>query len=181
MTPVFLTRIGFSVGELSHFMGIALIGALLPQWPIGKLSDRVDRRVLVFRIASIAAALSASLVVVRAHWFVNIATFVYVAAAFTLYGLVVSYVHDRIEPEQRIAISATLLILFSLGGLSGPTIASLAMTALGPSGLFIFNGATAALLAYAALHSLGSEHAARVAASIAGLLSRIVSRSNDPR
>lgn len=177
MTPVFLTRIGFSVGELSHFMGIALAGALLSQWPVGKLSDRIDRRTLVFRIASISAVLSASLVFARAHWFVNIATFVYVGVTFTLYGLVVSYVNDRIEPERRIAISATLLILFSIGGLSGPTIASLTMTALGPSGLFVFNGVTAALLAYAALHSLGSEHAAR----IARLLRRTSSGENEPR
>ncbi|KAG0163127.1 L-Proline/Glycine betaine transporter ProP [Apophysomyces sp. BC1034] len=160
MMPVFLTSIGFSVSELSHFMGIALTGALLPQWPVGKLSDRVERRVLVFRIAVLAAVLSTPLIVVRAHWFVSIATFVYVAVAFTLYGLIVSYVNDRIDANRRIAISATLLILFSIGGLSGPTIASVAMTALGPGGLFVFNAATAALLAYAAHRSLNGEQTA---------------------
>jgi MFS family permease len=161
MTPVFLTGIGFSVSELSHFMGIVLIGALLSQWPIGKLSDRIERRVLVFHLAVLATILSASLIIVRVHWFVGIATLVYVAAAFTLYGVIVSYVNDHIDANRRIAISATLLILFSIGGLSGPTIASMAMTVLGPGGLFVFNTATAALLAYAARRSITGGRATR--------------------
>lgn len=161
MIPLFLTGIGFSVSELSHFMGIVLVGALLTQWPIGKLSDRVERRLLVFWIAALSAAFSMPLIIVRAHWFVGIATCGYVAMALALYGLIVSYVNDHVDANRRIAISATLLILFSIGGLSGPTIASVAMTVLGSSGLFVFNAATAALLAYVARRSITGGRATR--------------------
>lgn len=154
MMPVFLTRIGFSIGDLSRLMGITLIGALIAQWPVGKFSDRIDRRLLVFRVAAASAMLSVTLIVIHAHWFVSVATFLYVALTFTEYGLIVSHVNDHIAPERRIETSATLLILFSIGGLLGPTIASLLMTVFGASGLFVFNGATAAVLAYAARSAL---------------------------
>jgi MFS family permease len=154
MTPVFLTRIGFSVGNLSLFMGITLISALIPQWPIGKLSDRVDRRLLVQRIAMACTLFSATLIFIHQHWFVGLMTFLYAALTFTHYGLIVSHVNDRTEPERSVATSATLLILFSIGGMTGPAIASLMMTALGPSGLFVFNCATSATLAYVALRAL---------------------------
>ncbi len=136
-------------------MGIALIGALLPQWPMGRLSDKVDRRRLVYYTASILTVLSLVLFLidVRAvNWY---ATLVYVAVTFTTYGLIVSHVHDRTEARLRVAISATLLVLFSFGGMTGPFLASAVMTLVGPSGLFLFNAISCVLLALCARRALG--------------------------
>jgi hypothetical protein len=63
-------------------MGTALIGALLPQWPIGRLSDTIDRRQLVYRIALISTCLSAALAIFPERSFVWVATLVYVALTF---------------------------------------------------------------------------------------------------
>jgi MFS family permease len=157
MTPVYLARTGFSTAELSAFMGTALIGALLPQWPMGRLSDTIDRRRLVYRIALISACLSAALAIFHERSFVWVATLAYVAVTFTQYGLIVSHVNDRTEPHRRVAITATLLLMFSFGGMIGPAVASLLMSVIGPSGLFVFNGISCAMLAFCAARAMGKS------------------------
>ncbi|ALS60430.1 MULTISPECIES: MFS transporter [Pandoraea] len=147
IVPIYLTRIGLSIGSLSTLMGVALFGALLMQWPIGRLSDRMDRRTLSRRLALASAAFCAPLIVIQAHWLVFLLMFLFSAANFTQYGLIVSHVNDRTAPEQRVVVSATLLILFSVGGILGPMIASLVMTLVGPGGLHLFNVVCALLLA----------------------------------
>jgi len=157
MAPVFLTRVGFSVTQLSTFMGVALVGALIPQWPIGKFSDRVDRRRLIRCIAVASAFLSALLVYFHAHAFVCCVLFVYVVVTFPLYGLIVSHVNDRTEPDRRVATSVMLQILFALGGASGPAFGSVAMIAFGPGGLFVLDCASAVALAYIAIRTMKSS------------------------
>jgi MFS family permease len=154
MTPVYLARMGFSTAELSAFMGTALFSALLPQWPMGRLSDTIDRRRLVYRIALISACLSAALSIIHLRSFVWVGTLAYVAVTFTQYGLIVSHVNDHTEPHRRVAITATLLLMFSFGGMIGPVLASLLMSAIGPSGLFVFNGMACALLAFYAARAM---------------------------
>jgi MFS family permease len=157
MMPVYLERKGFATSELATFMGIALIGALLPQWPMGRISDRVDRRRLVYLTASISACLSIVLFCFDFRVVTWSATLAYVAITFTQYGLIVSHVHDRTEAHLRVAISATLLVLFSLGGMVGPALSSALMTIIGPSGFFLFNALSCALLALTARHALGMK------------------------
>lgn len=150
MMPVYLTRIGFSIGSLSTLMGVALFGALLMQWPVGRLSDRMDRRALSRRLALASAVFCAPLIFLQTHWLVFLLMFLFSAVNFTQYGLIVSHVNDRTAPERRIGVSATLLILFSVGGLLGPMIASVVVTVLGPGGLHVFNVACALTLAHVA-------------------------------
>lgn len=149
LTPVYLARIGFAAGDISHAMGVVLIGALLSQWPVGRLSDRLGRRATQGVVSLVAACAAAALVVVRAPGFVDALLFVYVALTFTLYGVIVSDVNDRVDQARRVKTSATLLLVFSLGGAAGPTLASLFMRLLGAGGLYVF--ALVVTLALAAL------------------------------
>ncbi|SAK60025.1 major facilitator transporter [Caballeronia temeraria] len=154
LMPVYLQRSGFSTKELATFMGVALIGALVPQFPMGRLSDRIDRRRLVLWTALISAVLSLVLFCLNFRIVTWCATLAYVAVTFTQYGLIVSHVQDRTESHLRVAVSAMLLVLFSLGGMTGPTLASALMTLIGPSGLFLFNALSCVLLALSARHAL---------------------------
>lgn len=165
MTPVYLERAGFTTSELATFMGVALIGALLPQWPMGRLSDKVDRRRLVFYTASISCCLSVVLLCFDFRIVTWCGTLAYVAVTFTQYGLIVSHVHDRTEAHLRVAISATLLVLFSLGGMAGPALASALMTLIGPRGLFLFNALVCVLLALTARRALHA-HTRTLSASV---------------
>ncbi|HDR9318571.1 TPA: MFS transporter [Burkholderia vietnamiensis] len=155
MAPVFLTRSGFSVGELSSFMGVSLLCALIPQLPMGRISDSLDRRRVILYAALVSAALSILLALfAHARTVVWIATLSYVAVTFSQYALIVSHVNDRVDSAHRVSASAALLLLFSLGGLIGPIATSLLMTIAGPNGFFLFNGATCVALAFVASRAL---------------------------
>ena len=82
--------------------------------------------------------------------------YVYVSVVFSLYGVVTSYVNDCIPAEQRIAVSAGLLLIFSLGASAGPTLASALMVLAGPNGLYLFTGIVTVTLATLTLKSLRS-------------------------
>ncbi|WP_321960332.1 MFS transporter [Paraburkholderia sp. J7] len=149
LTPVYLARIGYPPGSISRAMGVVLIGALLSQWPVGRLSDRLGRRATLGLISLVSACAAAALAVLRAPAFVDTLLFLYVALTFTLYGVIVSDVNDRVDQSRRVQTSATLLLVFSLGGAAGPTVASLFMRLLGAGGLYVF--ALVITLALAAL------------------------------
>ncbi|QGZ64317.1 MFS transporter [Paraburkholderia acidisoli] len=149
LTPVYLADIGYPSSEISHAMGVVLIGALLSQWPVGRLSDRLGRRATLGAVALVAAFAAAALIVIRVAAIVDVLLFLYVALTFTLYGVIVSDVNDRVDQARRVQTSATLLLVFSLGGAAGPTLASLFMRLLGAGGLYVF--ALVITLALAAL------------------------------
>ncbi|WP_233887437.1 MFS transporter [Paraburkholderia flagellata] len=149
LTPVYLARIGYPAGSISRAMGVVLIGALLSQWPVGRLSDRLGRRATLGLISLVSAFAAAALAILRAPAFVDTLLFLYVALTFTLYGVIVSDVNDRVDQARRVQTSATLLLVFSLGGAAGPTVASLFMRLLGAGGLYVF--ALVVTLALAAL------------------------------
>ncbi len=62
-------------------------------------------------------------------------------------------------------LSTILLVLFSLGGITGPTLASALMTLVGPSGLFLFNALSCVLLALSARYALLRKNAAAAPAA----------------
>ncbi|MDE2289913.1 MAG: MFS transporter [Burkholderiales bacterium] len=148
MTPVYLTRIGYGNAAIAQAMGIALIGALLAQWPVGRWSDFSERRTILCALAIMTALASAVLVVARSHVVVDATLFVYVSLIFSLYGVIVSDVNDRINPGKRVAVSAALLLMFSLGGSAGPAVAAVCMRVLGSGGLYVFTLAVTAGLAW---------------------------------
>ena len=163
MQPVFMRRLGYPVTDVAHFMGFALLAALLPQWPVARLADRFDRRRIVFAITVICAVCSALLFVMPGGTLLDVLGYVYVGLAFSLYGVIGSYVNDCIPADQRIAVSAGLLLIFSLGASGGPTLASAAMSMAGPAGLYLFTALVTGALAVLTLRSLRMEHRSRVA------------------
>jgi MFS family permease len=154
MQPVFMRKLGYSVTDVSHFMGFALLAALLPQWPVARLADLFDRRIIIVAITVLAATCSALLFLLHGGLLVEVLGYVYVSVVFSLYGVVTSYVNDCIPAGQRIAVSAGLLLIFSLGASGGPTLASLLMAMAGPGGLYLFTAIVTCTLAALTLKSL---------------------------
>lgn len=154
MQPVFMRRLGYPVPEVSHFMGFALLAALVPQWPVARLADRFDRRKVLLCLAVIAGLLSVLLFLLRDGALVRAFGYLYVAVAFSMYGVVTSYVNDCIPADQRIAVSAGLLLIFSVGASAGPTLASATMALAGPAGLYLFTALVTGALATFTLRSV---------------------------
>jgi MFS family permease len=159
MQPVFMRRVGYPVPDVAHFMGFALLAALVPQWPVARLADRFDRRKVLLCIAAVAGALSVLLFLLRDGVLIEALGYLYVAVAFSMYGVVTSYVNDCIPADERIAVSAGLLLLFSLGASGGPTIASAMMSLAGPAGLYLFTSVVLGALAVLTLRSLRASAA----------------------
>ncbi len=136
--PVFAARLGFPVPQISILMTGFLLGSLLLQLPLGRCSDRFDRRTVLICVALLTAAACLSMSYGAKSGFVGLlGLFALVGGlSATIYPIAMTHANDLARPEQTVSLHATLLLAFAAGASAGPIFASLAMEKLGPSGLF---------------------------------------------
>lgn len=138
MASVYATEVGLSVAEISLFIAVIYAGGLLFQYPIGWLSDRVDRRALILASSGIgglfgiigAAATSLPLLLVSA-FFVG-------GTANPLYALLLAYTNDYLENDRMAAASGGLVFITGIGAIAGPVVTGWAMDLAGPEGFWLF-------------------------------------------
>lgn len=137
-------QIGLSLGEISVFLTVVTLGGLLMQWPIGHLSDLMDRRRVIVgvNVCLAFAALSVGLVGASSLSMLLILGALFGGLTFTLYPLCVANANDRIESENTIAMTRGLIIAYSAGAIVGPAIGAAIMGITTP-GLFFFVSAVA--------------------------------------
>ena len=154
--PVFAIKTGASVQEATLFMSAAVLGGAALQWPLGWLSDRIDRRKVIVAAAA-GAALSAAAIAALSSSF-NPTNLVFVALfggfAFPVYALSVAHMNDFVAADAFVEASSGLLLVYGVGAVVGPILASLIMQGAGGFALFIFIGVVFALNAAAALWRL---------------------------
>ena len=138
MAPVFGTKAGFSLSEISIFVAAFYIGAMVFQFPIGWLSDRMDRRILIVVTSAIGfiAALTSFLVLDVFLILVGSALLIG-GMSNPLYSLLIAYTNDFLELDDMASASGGLLFLNGLGAISGPLLTGYLMTQTGPGGYFI--------------------------------------------
>ncbi|NWK76408.1 MFS transporter [Aquitalea sp. LB_tupeE] len=146
MLPAMLSQLGKSAADIAGFMGMALLAAPLLQWPMGKWADSSDRAQLLAYSALVVAVLSLLLILLTGSGWMLPLVMVYVAIAFTFYGTLSGIANDAMPPRHRVEISASLLMVYALGGTLGPVLCSTVMAAVGPSGYFVVSLGLAALL-----------------------------------
>jgi MFS family permease len=154
LAPIFAQNLGLPIDRIALLMSAAIIGGLVLQWPIGRLSDVVDRR-LVLTVALFAVALAGGAIMLLSIW-PKLPGLFYVAGAvfclgFVVYPLSVGHANDHITTENRVGISGGLLFAYSIGAAMGPVLASLAMRRAGDYALFAFIGGIAFLVGLFAL------------------------------
>ncbi len=138
MAPVFGTKADFSLSEISTFVAAFYIGAMVFQFPIGWLSDRMDRRILIVITSAIGfiAALT-SILVIDIFLILVGSAFLIGGMSNPLYSLLIAYTNDFLEPDDMASASGGLLFLNGLGAISGPLLTGYLMTQTGPEGYFI--------------------------------------------
>ena len=138
LAPVFGTTAGFSLSEISIFVAAFYIGAMVFQFPIGWLSDRMDRRILIVVTSAIGfiAALTSFLVLDVFLILVGSALLIG-GMSNLLYSLLIAYTNDFLELDDMASASGGLLFLNGLGAISGPLLTGYLMTQTGPGGYFI--------------------------------------------
>lgn len=152
MAAVWGTQAGLTVGEITLFIGAIYVGGLFLQYPIGWLSDRMDRRKLVLAL-SVAGAVILGLPVMFDAPFLLVLVVGALSGGISnpLYSLLLAYVNDYLEKSDMAAASAGLIFINGLGAISGPIITGWLMGAIGPSGFFLFMALIFAVLALYAL------------------------------
>lgn len=151
MGPVYARLSGLDTAGVATFMAVSILAAVITQYPVGRLSDRVDRRTVIAAVCTLAMIVAGSIV---AFPEMPHAAFLTLAALFsgfalTLYSLSVSHVNDKLEPAQMVASSSTLLLLNGSAAAVGPTLASSLIAAFGPRAYFATLAAlTGALAVY---------------------------------
>ncbi len=136
--PVYAQRIGLNIRDTSYFMTAAVVGTVILQGPIGVLSDRFDRRI-VLTLITIFTALSA-LVCIPAEQLSTeallLAIGLFGGLAFPLYSVCIAYTNDHLDPNQMIAASGALVLVGGLGAVTGPVLFAALMDIYGNQALF---------------------------------------------
>jgi MFS family permease len=138
MGPVYARLSGSGTQGVAEFMAVSILAAVLTQYPVGRLSDRVDRRTVIAGVCVLATLVAGSIVAFgplpRALFLLLTALFS--GAALTLYSLSVSHVNDKLEPAQMVAASSALLRINGTAAALGPALAGALIAAFGPSAYF---------------------------------------------
>lgn len=151
MGPVYARLSGLDTKGVATFMGVSILAAVVTQYPVGRLSDHVDRRTVIAGICTLATLVAGSIVAFRE---IPHAVFLTLAGLFsglalTLYSLSVSHVNDKLEPAQMVAASSALLLLNGTAAVIGPVLSGSLMSAFGPQAYFAtLASLTGALLLY---------------------------------
>jgi MFS family permease len=143
MGAVFATEAGLTIAEISIFMAAMLFGGVLFQWPIGRFSDRFDRRLVMTVVTFLAAicAIAAAFVVkpfagTLPIWVLCTLIGILGGLNMPMYSLTLAHTNDFLEPSQMVAASGSLVLVGGIGAAFGPVTLAGLMTALGPAGFF---------------------------------------------
>lgn len=147
--PLYGHATGMSISGVSRYMLMAVLATMIVQWPMGILSDNMDRRRLLGMVAALAAlfAVLAAALGQVSPWLLYLATAGVFAIAGCLYPIALSMLNDNMETGNPVAASAGLLYVYGIGTCLGPLAGSAFMALLGPVGLFMFLAVCFVLLA----------------------------------
>ena len=155
MGAVFGSQIGMTASQIALFVAMLFAGALVLQYPIGWLSDQIDRRKVIFGAAALGAvACGFGWLVSGDIWFVMAAAFLAGGVTTPLYALFLAYTNDALSADEMPAASGGLVFTFGLGAIAGPLVTGWAMQWLGPNGFWLFLGATFVVISAYALYRM---------------------------
>ena len=153
LTAVYAIKMGFSIFEISLLIFLITIAGAVFQWPVGFISDKMDRRKVIvyssiisafFAFLAIASfGTAAEVMYLSIDWETNktmFFIFVTIFAGFSLpiYAINIAHTNDYIPKEKFVAAGAGLQLVMGLGAIGGPIACVIFMDNFGPSGFFIF-------------------------------------------
>jgi MFS family permease len=159
--PVFAQDHGLTRTWLATFMSVLTFGGAVVQLPLGRLSDRMDRRYVILGVCVASAVLGVLLYLFagagRGALLLMIGGFGITALPF--YGLSVAHANDRIPREAFVEVSATLLMINALAACFGPTLAAIVIDHFGSASLFLYTAAIHVAMAVFTIVRLSAREA----------------------
>jgi len=155
MAAVYGAQAGFSISQITLFIAVIYIAAVVAQWPIGWLSDRIDRRLLIIATTFVGGCGGVLAFAIPGDY-----TVVLIAAALLggtsnpLYALLIAYANDYLEKEDMAAASGGLLFINGVGAIAGPVIVGWAIGSLGPEAFWLYLGVLSFAIGLYALYRM---------------------------
>jgi MFS family permease len=145
---VFAQGQGLAPEDIAVFMMLLVGGGVVTQWPLGKLSDQMDRRIVIGGIGAgitILGLLVVTDLLPNDPWLYIVGTLMG-GLVLPLYGIVLAHTNDHLEAEDFVPAGASLLVLYGVGAVVGPLLGTVVMGSMGPNGLFLHLAIFAVLL-----------------------------------
>lgn len=142
LAPLYASQ-HYGANAAAEFYSAAFVGSLLLQWPAGRLSDRVDRRMVIAGLAALAATASFGLALWSGQlqaWSAILLFFVWGAGALSFYGIAVAHMADRADAGKLAQSSAGLLFVWASGSVIGPLLLGPLVDLFDVAGMFWFAG-----------------------------------------
>ena len=138
MPSVYGTAVGMTVKETTIFVGLIYVGGLIWQYPIGWVSDKVDRRHLVIMLTGFGGV-SVFMGMALTQYQLVLYTLAFVAGGIAnpLYSLLIAYTNDYLEQDDMAAASGGLIFLNGVGAIGMPLLVGWSMTTFGPNSYFV--------------------------------------------
>ena len=138
MSAVYGVAAGLTIVQISLFVSSIYVGALLMQYPIGWLSDRVDRRLVILIVASLGGVMS--LVAFSFDQYFGallVAAFIIGGTSNPLYSLLIAYTNDYLEADDMASASGGLIFINGMGAIAGPLVTGKVMDTFGTQAFFM--------------------------------------------
>ena len=137
MGAVYAIKIGFNQNQTAYFMGCLMMGGMFLQWPLGKLSDKFDRRWII-GLSSIFGAFCSILILFcdKPNLFFYLSTFLFGGFSLSLYSIIVAFTNDHLRPNEITSASGTIILIGGLASMIGPLTSVLWFTKFGAETLF---------------------------------------------
>lgn len=163
--PVYAQEMGLAVDAVALFVSLSVVGAAVCQYPLGALSDRYGRRIILLTATSISIASSLFLFAFGRldPMFVFIGGMMFGGFALPLYSLSVAHAADYAKPGEFVELSVGLVLFYTIGAIFGPVIASTLISGLGPSFFFAYTGAIHSVLVAFVLYRMTRRRAVEAA------------------
>ena len=146
--PLYGLDLGFHQGQIVLMMAATQLGALFLQFPLGYLSDRLDRRSMMFWLSLALAALCGAMIFLDAampFWIFIVAFSLFGGLTEIFYPLGVAHANDKADPQEFVTLSSNLLLIWAFGGTIGPALISTGVKPFGAA-IFFYYAITLALL-----------------------------------
>ena len=162
LLPIFAGDYAIVDFNLTLYMGVAIFGAFVLQFPVGYLSDRYDRRSVLLCLLVISAVVDLMIIFFAASNFIVgifIGTMVTSGIIACTYPLSISETFDKLRQGEMVAAMGCLIFTFALGGIIGPYVASKVMATFGSVSMFYFTAAFQLFLATFVLYRMNARQA----------------------
>ena len=139
LAPVYGIERGFATSTVAYLMSLAIVAGAIAQVPLGRLSDRIDRRMVMLGVALVGMV--AGLLTILFNPGENALLYVFFAAyglaAYSLYAIAVAHANDFAHDGSFAKVASGMLVIMGAGQMLGPIVASFAMQAFGPVAMFV--------------------------------------------